>query len=576
MHRSCVQAARRGLLLAVVCLCAAPVAGAPRVPQSEAQDKPREQPQPTLERLVLEGTTVYSREDVLWLLDLREGTPLPKSPSEIAAALQDRYARDGYTEARVEARLDGSQLTLHADEGRIDDVELLGVSADQASKLRRRLAVKPGDIYNKRTIGQAVDRLIDETNGALRIGSARAQPGTARQGESPEDVILERGTGRNVLVIPLRWRRGHAQATFGTEGREDVFSPVDGFSPAVGVTATIFDQNRFNHTLIDAYGSYKFGREDPGYGAGLERPLFGAPKLYLGGEVHDITASDDMWRISTAEQTLVSLGFKNSFRDYYRRRGGSVFGVLQTGPNNEFTVMTRWDRHEPLENSTDFSLFRGDEAYRANPLVEDERVNAWIVGYTFDTRPMTGAGEQRTYQRHLRENPYGFGLRQQPGLRLEWTSELAGRGLGGDAHFDRHILSLRGYLPFGGRQLLTARAILAGSDGDLPIERRLSLGGIGSVHGYRFKEESGTGMTLFNAEYHVRLFRTGKGDRDGFGVFGFYDAGRVTSPFEGSTGKWLQGLGFGFGLSSLRVEFGYRANDVPSSLQVLIRLGPSF
>jgi hypothetical protein len=82
-------------------------------------------------------------------------------------------------------------------------------------------------------------------------------------------------------------------------------------------------------------------------------------------------------------------------------------------------------------------------------------------------------------------------------------------------------------------------------------------------------------MTLFNAEYRVRLFRAGQG-KDGFGVFGFYDAGHVTSPFEGSTGNWLQGIGFGLGLSTLRIEFGYRANDIPSSLQVLIRLGPTF
>jgi outer membrane translocation and assembly module TamA len=114
------------------------------------------------------------------------------------------------------------------------------------------------------------------------------------------------------------------------------------------------------------------------------------------------------------------------------------------------------------------------------------------------------------------------------------------------------------------------------SNGVLPIERRFALGGIGSVHGYGFKEAVGTGMVLLNTEYRVRLFKGGSGDNDLLAVFGFYDAGRVTGPLDNSTTDWLQGMGFGLSVSGVRVEFGYRAKDIPSSLQVLVRLGPTF
>ncbi len=557
MRRVCVLAARTIVLVAALCAYV------------EAQD------QPSLGRLVVEGATVYSREDILWLLDLREGAPLRKTPEEIASALQDRYARDGYTEARVSAALEGSQLTLRVDEGRIDDIEILGVDEHQASALRERIGVRPGDVYNKRTIGRAVQQLIDDTQGALRVGRPRNTPATGSQAV-PDEIVLERRGGRGVLVVPLHARAGRADLA-GSGGREDVFSPVDGFAPAIGVEATIFDHRKFNHTFLEGYVSYRFGPEQVGYAVGGERPLFGAPKLFLGGDVHDITASDDVWRVSPAEQTLVALAFKNTFRDYYRRRGGQLFAVMQAGENNEFTVMTRWDRHEPLANTTDFSLFRGDEEFRPNPPVADQHVNAWILGYTFDTRALSRAGERRTYQRHLRDSAFGFGLRRKPGLRLEWTSELAGRGLGGDAHFDRNIVNLRGYLAFSDRQSFAARGIVGGSDGELPPERRFAIGGIGTVHGYRFKEEAGTGMVLFNSEYRVRLTRSPRGgDEGGVSVFGFYDAGRVTGPLAGATGDWLQGIGFGLGISTFRVEFGYRANDIPSSLQVLVRLGPTF
>src|SRR5262245_52212596 len=88
----------------------------------EAQTPPStQQPaQPTLQSVVLQGVTVFSREDVLWLLRLREGTPLPEAPEALATQLERRYARDGYTAAHVDATLSDGRLTLTVQEGQID------------------------------------------------------------------------------------------------------------------------------------------------------------------------------------------------------------------------------------------------------------------------------------------------------------------------------------------------------------------------------------------------------------------------------------------------------------------------
>jgi Omp85 superfamily domain len=577
MERASVRVVFVPLLLAVLCLpppeSAAACAAQPPAPGS--QQAPQES-RPVLQQLILEGVTVYSRDDVLWLLDLREGAPLRDEADVVAKSLQDHYVRDGYTEARVESQLDAGRLTLRVDEGRIDEIELLGIEERQIAGFRDRLAIKPGDVYNKRAVGQAVAHLLARTEGAIKVGRPRAgQPGDLNHPSTPDEIALDHRAGRNVLVIPLQWRRSRTDVV-SAGGREDFFSPVDSVSPALGAAVTIFDHGKFNHTLVEGYASYKFGPDTAGYSLGGERPLFGDPKLFLGAEVHDVTASDDLWRLSTTEQTLVSLGFKNSFRDYYRRRGAQVFGVFRAGPNNEFTVMARWDHHQPLANSTDFSFFRDDAVYRPNPLVLDQHVNAWVIGYIFDIRPLTGTGQRTTYARHLHDDLYGFGLRQKPGLRFEWSSELAGHGLGGDAHFDRHIFDTRGYLSFSERQLLSARSVFGFSDGTLPIERRFALGGIGTVHGYSFKEVSGTGMALMNAEYRIRLLKGSRADNDRLSVFGFYDAGRITGPLDNSSSDWLQGIGVGVGVAGIRVEFGFRANDIPGSRQILVRLGPTF
>jgi outer membrane protein assembly factor BamA len=552
------------------------------VSHTPAQEVPP-QPLPLLKEIHLDGATIFTREDIVWLLKLREGSPLPKPPAEVAKALQEAYERDGYAEAKVTSAFEEGRLSLSVDEGRIDDIEILGVTAANAERILRRLGIKPGDIYNTRVIGRATARLASEAQGAIAVGHPRRnQPGSGRGESAPDEVILERRGGRNVLIVPLRWRTANTDSMFGS-GREDLFSPVDALSPAVGFSATIFDHAQFNHTYINGYVSYKFGREDPGYSFGVERPLFTAPKLFLGLELHDMTATDDRWRLTNVEQTFVSLAFKNSFRDYYRRRGAQVFTVLRMGPNNELSAMARWDRHEPLANSTTYSFFRDDAAYRRNPAVFDEHVNALVLGYTFDTRPLSGAGRPATYERHLKDNLFGYGVRQRPGLRLEWTSEIAGHGLKGDAEFDRHILNARGHVAVTSHTLLSLRGLFGFSNGALPVERLFAIGGIGSVHGYSFKEATGTGMALLNAEYRVNLSSASR-NRDAAHVFVFYDAGRIASPRPVPRGfilskpdpGWLRGVGAGAGAGGIRVEFGFRANDIPRSRQILVRFSPTF
>jgi outer membrane protein assembly factor BamA len=246
--------------------------------------------------------------------------------------------------------------------------------------------------------------------------------------------------------------------------------------------------------------------------------------------------------------------------------------------------MARWDRHEPLPNTTDYSFFRDDAVYRQNPAVVDQHVNALIVGYTFDSRPLSGAGQAQTYERHLKDSLFGHGLRQRPGLRVEWSSEIAGHALKGDARFDRHILNTRGYIALGSRSTLALRGLFGFANGTLPIERLFAAGGIGSVHGYAFKEAVGTGLTLLNAEYRVNLTGPVTSRHDGLSVFAFYDAGRVSSPqpdpralvLTAPGARWLRGVGAGVGAGGIRVEFGFRADDIPQSRQILVRFSPTF
>jgi hemolysin activation/secretion protein len=124
-------------------------------------------------------------------------------------------------------------------------------------------------------------------------------------------------------------------------------------------------------------------------------------------------------------------------------------------------------------------------------------------------------------------------------------------------------------------QDFAARAIAGWSGGVLPPQRQFAIGGIGSVHGYAFRESIGDSLALINLEY-------GLGWRNDFRLLGFFDAGRVSARQlpgapPAAEARWLKGVGFGIAVANMfRIDFGYKLDAVPSSLQVLLRFGRGF
>jgi outer membrane protein insertion porin family len=565
------------------CLIAVPV-----VAQTSAQDKPTT-PGPVLQELTLRGATVFTPDDVMWLLGLRVGTRLPGPPEAVARMLERRYHRDGYAAATVAAGFDESagRLTLDVNEGRVDEITIAGVPPEVARRFTRELEsrdIRPGQVFNRRRIAEALEDLLANSRGALRIGRPREDqlsgtPGERRAQvtELPDEIALINRGGTGVLVVPVRRSIGDFSVGFGSESREGFFNPVDGFAPSVGFQALAFDPAGFGHTFVGGYLSYKFEREELGYSLGIERPLLNRPRLFIGAEVHDITESDDRWRITGTEQTLVAITFKNTFRDYYRRDGWQVHAGLGPTDTQELVASWRWDSHRALRNESDFSIFRDDHPYRPNAQVPGAQLNALVLAYTLDTRGLADASVPRAYERHLVGDLFRGTVRQASGVRVDWTSEFAGRAMGGDYRFDRHILNARAYLPLSSRQSLALRAIAGFSGGTLPLERRFAIGGIGTVHGYGFKEVSGARMSLVNAEYRLDLFGGSRSEAAGsLRALVFFDAGRVDRPFAGSRTDWLKGIGAGLQTGPLRIEFGFRLHDIPSSRQILVRLSPTF
>jgi hypothetical protein len=513
---------------------------------------------PVIKNIQIEGASVYTADEIATRHGLMADSPLSRPIEEIASDIRRQYEKDGFTLASVDASLDegSGTLTIRINEGRFDAIDVSGVRENIRRRVLDELALTPGEIFNAEQANRALDEALVFAQGAI----ARAQP----------TFTIVPDAGRRVLQVALLARDHQTGAFVGTQGREDWYSPVDALNAALGFQGTVFDTNRFNHAYWSGYVTYKFAPDRAGYSLGIERPFFRDSLLQAGADIHDLTASDDQWRLGDAEQSLVALTFRNTFRDYYRRKGYQLHAAIQPFNEHELLVAWRDDSHGALINETNYGFFRDSQPFRANATAHAGDIRSLIFGYTYDSRGL-GRRPAERYRRHLLDNLFADSSDRDHGVRLDWRAEAAPRSFDQNFDFVRHIGTARAWWhPTPGR-IVSGRLIAGTSTGVLPEQRVFALGGIGTVRGYRFKEAAGDGMVLLNGELRQRFGRSTSAG------LAFVDVGRVFQPRPGSSDAWMRGVGVGleFGGGS-RIELGWRLDDIPQSLQILFRLKPTF
>ncbi len=517
---------------------------------------------PPVKTVSIVGAQELDRESLLEAARIRVDEPLPDTVEQIAVAVEREYRDEGFSFAEVTAAFDDAAgaLTITIDEGHIDEVEFTGVGTERARTLADEFAMRAGDVFNRSRAGDALRALLRPTRGA--ISPARRA------------FDLVRRNGRRVLVVDVTERAGTFRASLDMGEREDWFTAVDGLVPSLGFAGAVFDHTNFNHAYLAAHVSWRTATGDAGYSLGFERPLFRRTTVFVGGELYDLTATDDRWQMSGTQASLSALLVRESTRDYYRRHGVQLHAAVRPNPRFEAQFAWRGERHDALGVESDFSVWNGDEEFRPNLGAAEGKLNALIFGAVFDSVGFHDDSLTATYRRHQLDTPFGQ-LRNpdedpgRPVWRAQWTSEVSTPDvLGSDFDFHRHIVSGRALFPLSSHEELRARAIGGWSGGALPPQRQFSLGGIGSVHGYGFKEAVGDTLLLFNVEYAL-------GRLNGPHIVPFFDAGRIAG--DAGEAVWMKGVGFGLGITrDFRVDFGYRLSEIPGSLQVVLRLGRTF
>ena len=230
--------------------------------------------------------------------------------------------------------------------------------------------------------------------------------------------------------------------------------------------------------------------ENIGHRAKAEVQLGDQAALVLGGRLYDVVDAVEPWQLPSAEVGLASFFLHRDYRDYFDRHGGAGYVGVRAGPDASFTVSLADERWGSRAVRDPFTLFRNEQGWRANPQMDDGRFHVANATLRLDTRndvdrPWAGWYLVADYERGT-GRVTSFGPRTLPGgVFVPLTLAAAAAPV----TYSRGFLDLRRYNRIAPGAQLNLRAVVAGWIGGdpLPLERRLSLGGAGSLPGYDFR-----------------------------------------------------------------------------------------
>jgi hypothetical protein len=238
---------------------------------------------------------------------------------------------------------------------------------------------------------------------------------------------------------------------------------------ALGIVRTVGNLDRAEHTF--------------GHSARLEFELGGESGLRFGGRLFDVIDPVEEWQLSDGEVGLATLFLHRDYRDYFNRHGASVYAGLYLTPAADLTVSFSDQRWAARDARDPFTLFRNSHGWRPNPAMDDGSLHILHGTLRVDTRNDTDDPWSGWFVTANLEHGHGTLVTLGP------TSFFTRRAAGGSTDYRRGFVDIRRYNRLSPDGQLNLRVVLGGwLGGDpLPLQRRLSVGGPGSLPGYDFR-----------------------------------------------------------------------------------------
>jgi hypothetical protein len=281
-----------------------------------------------------------------------------------------------------------------------------------------------------------------------------------------------------------RTRRSGSKLQIASAG---AYNRVEGLPINLG--PQIFLNDSWGSARLDAYAvirtetSFSGTNDDLGHNVNLELRLGRPGGLLLGGRAFSLVDPTEDWKLTDLEAALAAFLARRDYRDYYERRGGQVRAGMFLSKGVEVTAAYGDERWMSRMASTPWTLTRRSALWRPNPTFDEARMRLLSGTLKVDTRndarnPWSGWYLLANYEEG-KGDVTAYAPRSAPiGLASPATVE-----------YSRVFADLRRYNRVSPNAQLNLRVVTGGwVRGDpLPLQRRFSVDGVGSMPGYDFR-----------------------------------------------------------------------------------------
>ena len=340
-------------------------------------------------------------------------------------------------------------------------------------------------------------------------GSLSLEDGSTHGGAAEELAQAAPVTRNGSGLLEVRERRpgildfGGAQRTFQTgQVRTTLFLSSGGtYNRVEGLPVTLgprFDWQVGPYTtarldlqaIIRTAGDPTNLREDVGYYASTEWNL-GRRKRHafgFGFRASQTAASIEDQPLARSEDGWASLLLRRDYRDYYINEGVGAYFFSYFGPDFRAELGARSESQRSVTSTTAWSLFRSDQGWRPNPLIDDGRYRTLGLGIEYDTRNQNRLPSAGWW---IRARVEGSGSHNVAPVSLP-SAIRPNIPTDGSYAFSRLWFDARMYNRLTPDMRLNARILGDGwLGGDpLPMQRRVALGGPDILPGYGFRAEN--------------------------------------------------------------------------------------
>lgn len=198
---------------------------------------------------------------------------------------------------------------------------------------------------------------------------------------------------------------------------------------------------------------------------------------------YDVFTAVEPWQLPDPDAALAAFFWHRDFHDYFNRHGAKATATFNMSARSSLSADWADERWSSGRVRSVFTIFGNGKSWRANPLVDAGRFHLGVLRANIDTRndednPSTGWLILAEYERGT-GRPTDLGL-TSPSARPNVSSEIT---------YGRALIDLRRYNRLSPTTWVNARLVLGGwlHGDDLPLERRFSIGGIGTVPGVDFR-----------------------------------------------------------------------------------------